>query len=179
MKHLRLRTELLLIAAAGGLLGVLAQAAMTARVYADGSALGAFGGLTFGFTFWIAVGTALAMRARCGLHAAVRVLCLLIPVLAGYTAGCILLGGIRVPDLIPFGVMMLMPAAAGAWIIRAGRESTAMQVLLLLVGCAAFQFDLHVHASGLRAVGMLAAALVFHCYTVQCAIGRTRCRAAA
>lgn len=142
MKQQKLISGFLIAALSGGLLGFLVQAGSTARWYSDWSLLSAFGTLSIGFFFWIALCTPIAFRARCGLHAALLTLTLLCAVLTGYVTAGWVFGGYINDVLLSAGLLLLLPAAFAAWILRAYRGRTALRIFAGAAGIFALLFDI-------------------------------------
>lgn len=167
-KYLKLLLGFALTAAAGFLLGVLVQLGSTAAWYSRETLLGAFGTVSIGFFFWIAVCTPLSFRARCGLHASLLTLSLLIPMLTGYIFAAYAFYGYLNNMLVTFGVVMLMPAAGAAWLLRAYRDRRWMRILVRLAGISAFFFDMQARGTySFRALTLSLPLLVLFLYVVH------------
>lgn len=116
----KLRREFLWTALAGGALGILAKMCDTMP---QGDPLTNmmfnFGLLSSGLLLWMTVCTWLALRAKCGLHAALSVLSFLVPMLGGYYWFSARFTGYFNRYVMYFWVMLLLPAAVMAWVLRA------------------------------------------------------------
>ena len=122
MKHYKLLAEFLLTAFAGGLLGMFVQlSAYQSGGWYAGDPVSSFGLVSYGLFFWVTICTLRAYHSRCGLHAALLVLSLLIPALAGYTAMAYLWYIPLNHAVVLLGILLLLPAAVAAWILRASR----------------------------------------------------------
>lgn len=165
MKHKRLIMGFILTALMGFLLGILVQAGRDAFGH---TLLAAFGIISYGLFFWIAICTMISYHARCGLHAALLVLCLLIPTLFGYALTAQYLG-IRLNDTVMiFGMLMLLPSAIAAWILRAYRHRRAMRIFVCITGAAALLFDIGARGEFTpRALMLALPLLVYFIYTVS------------
>lgn len=141
--HMKLFMGFALTGFAGVLLGFLVQAGDIAADCGNSSGLlASFGTVTFGFFFWITVCSTLALRSRCGLHASLLVLTLLSPMLVSYRIAAWCMGGYVNTSLLAFGLLMLLPSAIAAWILRASNDRRLMQVFLGQAGVLALLFDL-------------------------------------
>lgn len=139
----RLIAGFLLTAMIGGMLGVIVQiSAFEAGGWYGGNPVAALGLVSYGLFFWITVCTARAYYSRCGLHASLLVLSLLIPVLCGYYAAARFFYYPLNEYVIRFGFLMLLPAAAAAWILRATRRFAAGRIAVRCIGTLALFFDL-------------------------------------
>lgn len=139
----RLIAGFLLTAMIGGMLGVIVQiSAFEAGGWYGGNPVAALGLVSYGLFFWITVCTARAYYSRCGLHASLLVLSLLIPVLCGYCAAAHFFYYPLNEYVIRFGFLMLLPAAAAAWILRATRRFAAGRIAVRCIGTLALFFDL-------------------------------------
>ena len=162
--HTRLIAGFALAAIAGGIIGFAVQAGETAMFCGRDGLLPAFGSVCFGLFFWITLGTVVSLHSRCGLHAALLMLCMLTPVLFGYCVRAHLDGGYINHTLLHFGAVMMIPAAAAAWLLRASNDRRFMQIFLCAAGAAALLFDLENRAfAGRQSVllMMLLAAVYF------------------
>ncbi|MBR6107854.1 MAG: hypothetical protein IKQ39_07570 [Oscillospiraceae bacterium] len=148
--HSRLIAGFVLAAFAGGFLGFAVQAGETAAWNCRGGLLSAFGSVSFGLFFWIVLGTVVSLHSRCGLHASLLMLCMLTPVLFGYCVFSHMTGGFLNHSLLYFGALMLLPAAAAAWVLRASNDRRSMQIFLCAAGVLAIAFDLGNRASASR-----------------------------
>ncbi len=126
--------------------------------------------VVLGCFFWITVCSAVAYRARCGLHASLLTLCLLIPVLCGYYVSSYWHYCYLNRSLLGLGMLLLLPAAFAAWILRATRSSAQMRTVVRVAGIAAMVFDTAVIQmfSPLNVL-IEGALLLFFLYTVDCA----------
>lgn len=170
-KHqIKLMTGFILTAIAGGLLGVLVQLGnMASWGCCDIPMLAAFGEVSYGFFFWIFVCSALAYHARCGIHASLLTLSLLLPTLCGYRAAAWVFGTYLNRSVLEIGVLLLIPAAAAAWILRANRHRRWMRVMVRLIGTAALMFDIQARGTfSLRTMMLAMPLLVLFWYMMHC-----------
>lgn len=143
MKHYKLLAEFLLTAFAGGLLGMFVQlSAYQSGGWYAGDPISSFGLVSYGLFFWVTICTLRAYHSRCGLHAALLVLSLLIPALAGYTAMAYLWYIPLNHAVVLLGILLLLPAAVAAWILRAARRYPVSRVVVRALGTAVLLFDL-------------------------------------
>lgn len=170
MKHKRLIMGFILTAIAGFLLGILVQAGQNAFGWYRTPLLAAFGVISYGLFFWIAVCTVLSYHSRCGLHASLLVLCLLIPTLFGYALTARYLGCRLNDSVMAFGLLMLLPSALAAWVLRAHRHSLVMRGFLSIAGVAALLFDIAARGDfTFRALSLALPLMVCYLYTVHTA----------
>ena len=139
----KLAAGFILTAFAGGILGILVQeAAARAGGWYGGDPLAAFGLVSYGLFFWITICTLRAYHSRCGLHAALLVLSLLIPVLCGYCLSARLLYNPLNETVLHVAILMLLPSAAAAWILRATRRHPLSRLFVRCIGTAALLIDI-------------------------------------
>lgn len=169
-QQIKLAAGFLLTAAAGSLLGFLVQAGQQMSCFWFGGSLpAAFGEISYGLFFWIFICTALAYQARCGLHAALLTLTLLMPTLASYRVSAWVLGTYLNTSVLAFGMLMLIPSAAAAWILRANRHRRWMRVLVRLIGTGVLMFDIQARGTFSIHTMMLAMPmLVLFWYMMHC-----------
>lgn len=125
-------------AAAGGALGLLAA---MFRAVSSRSTLGALGS---GLMLWMTAGAWLALQAKCGLHAALSVLSLLVGMLCGTVLGTAWLTGWVNPYLLVFWLLLLLPAALMAWILRANAGKAWLRALGIAAGLAGVFCDVFI-----------------------------------
>lgn len=170
MKHKRLIMGFFLTAIAGFLLGIAVQAGQNAYGWYRTPMLNAFGIISYGLFFWIAVCTVLSYHARCGLHASLLVLCLLLPTLFGYAVTARYLGCRLNDSVMMFGLLMLLPSAIAAWVLRAHRHSLVLRGFLSIAAVAALLFDIAARGDfNFRAICLALPLLVFYLYTIHSA----------
>ena len=139
----KLASGFLLTAFAGGILGFLVQAcAARAGGWYGGDPAAAFGLVSYGLFFWITICTLRAYHSRCGLHASLLVLSLLIPVLCGYYLGARLLYNPLNEYVLRLGILMLLPSAAAAWVLRATYRHPLSRLSVRCIGTAALLLDI-------------------------------------
>ncbi len=161
MKHYKLIAEFLLTAFAGGILGAVVQmAAASSGGWYGGSPSAAFGLVSYGLLFWITVCTLRAYHSRCGLHAALLVLSLLIPTLIGYYGSALIWCNPVNEMVLSFGMLMLLPAAAAAWFLRITRRYAVGRIAVRVLGAAALLFDFSSRIGG-RPLAILTEIAVF------------------
>ena len=144
----------------------------------------AFGLVSSGLLLWAFLCASLSLFARNGLHASLLTLCLLTPMLMSYYAVSRYYVGYYSPDTAYFWVLMLLPAAAGAWVLRAYRHVTWLRVLTGIAGAGAYLIDRRLTGGNIQAQFfevMLLAGLFALLYSAgkvsQKESGRTPCRA--
>ena len=156
----RLLIGFLLTAMIGGILGAVVQiSAFEAGGWYGGNPVAALGLVSYGLFFWITICTVRAYHSRCGLHAALLVLSLLIPVLCGYYAAARIFYCPLNEYVIRFGLFLLLPAAAAAWILRATRRYAFSRLAVRGIGTLALLFDLNTRIRWNPLAIMTAAAL--------------------
>ncbi len=142
MKCERLATEFVIAALAGCTAGVLVLAGRNAMFSGSGGILAAFGSICGGLFFWAVLCSALALRARSGLHAALLDLSLLVPTLMSYYFACHAFGMYTNRMILQFGVLLLLPSAGAAWLLRVFRDQAWFRPVLLTAGIGLLVFDL-------------------------------------
>ena len=136
----RLCKEFLLTACIGGFLGLFAGICSTAPQGRPlGNLLFGFGEISGSVLLWMTVCAWLALRTKCGLHAALSVMSFMGALLFGASLLSLHRYG-HCSNMLPFW-MMLMPAGIAAWVLRANRNRPWMRWLGCLTGAAAMIFD--------------------------------------
>ena len=136
----RLCKEFLLTACIGGFLGLFAGICSTAPQGRPlGNLLFGFGEISGSVLLWMTVCAWLALRTKCGLHAALSVMSFMGALLFGASLLSLHRYG-HCGNMLPFW-MMLMPAGIAAWVLRANRNRPWMRWLGCLAGAAAMIFD--------------------------------------
>lgn len=175
MKHYRLYAEFVIAALAGSLLGALVQAGVAGSCAGYGGLIAAFGTVSYCLFFWTAVCSAVALRARCGLHAALLTFILLLATLVSYRFTAFAFGLYLNRLVLQAGAVLLLPAAGAAWFIRAFRDRIWMRPLLCAAGIGILLLDIKCRGwicfSDLRLVLPL---LVMFIYSVMSAPGRDK-----
>lgn len=167
MKQQKLIAGFCIAALAGCLLGILVQAGTMARWYGDWGLLPALGTLSLGFFFWIAVCTPVAFCSRCGLHAALLTLSLLTSVLFGYVFAARFLGGFLNGYVLSFGLLLLLPSAFAAWLLRAYRDRRGMRILAAAAGILALLFDIRARGFGINTAALLLPLLALYLFSIR------------
>ena len=136
------------------------MAAASSGGWYGGSPSAAFGLVSYGLLFWITVCTLRAYHSRCGLHAALLVLSLLIPTLIGYYGSALIWCNPVNEMVLSFGMLMLLPAAAAAWLLRITRRYAVGRIAVRVLGAAALLFDFSSRIGG-RPLAILTEIAVF------------------
>ena len=165
----RLIASFLLTAFIGTVLGVAVQiGAWASDGWYGGDPVAAFGLVSYGLFFWITICTLRAYCSRCGLHASLLVLCLLIPAIGSYGLSAWIFGNPLNTSVVQFGMIMLLPSAAAAWILRATRRYALSRFAVRGIGTLALFFDLVTRIRCNPLAVMTAAALyVWFLYTTR------------
>ncbi len=152
MKQQKLLTGFLATACFGAALGVLAKLGDVAEPYNQiGCLFYAFGRVSSGLLFWAFLCASLSLFARSGLHASLLTLSLLTPMLMTYYTVSRLYVGYYSSGIARFWMWMLLPAAVGAWILRAYRHVRGMRILAGIAGGFAFLLDSRLVGGYIRA----------------------------
>ncbi len=172
-KKIKWQTDLLLCGIGGALAGLVVQVSQCVgwgMPYAVGQ-------VCMGLLPWTVLGTALSLRSRCGLHAALRVLCCFLALLFTYAVSGELVGWCNAYE-IAAGCMILPFAAVAAWFMRAKRGLPAVRVAVGALGVWAMLMDL-IFRSGVcfRELSLMLPLLVYHFYTLSTVRPQRTCRA--
>lgn len=151
-RYQRLLNGFAVTAGFGTVIGVLAKLGDVAVPAGPVSNLFyAFGLVSSGLLLWAFLCASLSLFARNGLHASLLTLCLLTPMLLSYYAVSRYYVGYYSPGTAYFWALMLLPAAAGAWVLRAYRHAAWLRVLTGIAGAGAFLIDRRLTGGNIRA----------------------------
>lgn len=150
-RYRKLLTGFAAVGALGTMLGALTRLCIHVWMAGPFSALFyGFGLISTGLLFPAFLCAVLSLNARNGLHASLLTLCLFTPMLMSYYAVSSLRGGYDAPGAVQFWALLLLPAAAGAWILRAFRHVKWFRMLIVGGAVLLFLIDLIYVADGSR-----------------------------